>query len=146
MAIVSIEQAEGLKRTGLKLAVTNGCFDLLHPGHVRFLKLARLYGDVLIVAVNSDSSIKRLKGESRPIMPLDARMRMLDALRSVDYIVSFDEDTPEELYRRIRPDILVKGADYTGKEIAGSQYAGRVELVSFAEGWSTTGMIERIKS
>lgn len=146
MAIVGIDYLEGLKKSGIKLAVTNGCFDLLHQGHIDYLKRARLYGDILVVAVNSDESVKRLKGESRPIIPLSARIAMLNALWFVDYVVPFDEDTPEELYSRIRPDVLVKGGDYAGKKIAGAEYAGRVELVHLSAGWSTTWIIERIKN
>jgi len=146
MAIVSIDYLERLKKSGVKLAMTNGCFDILHPGHIDYLKRSRLYGDMLAVAVNSDESVKRLKGESRPIMPLSARMAILNSLWFVDYVVPFDGDTPEELYNRIRPDVLVKGEEYHGKEIAGAEYAGRVEHVHMAAGWSTTRIIERVKN
>ncbi|MEP7028052.1 MAG: adenylyltransferase/cytidyltransferase family protein, partial [Candidatus Eisenbacteria bacterium] len=116
---------------GLKIAFTNGVFDLLHRGHVDSLAAARARGDRLVVGVNTDASVTRLKGPSRPLAPLDDRLAVLAALESVDLVTAFDEDTPEELIRALRPDVLVKGADYSADEIAGGDfvksYGGRVE-------------------
>ena len=129
---------------------TNGCFDILHPGHVSYLENARKLGDRLIVAVNTDDSVKRLKGESRPINNLNARMAVLAGLASVDWVVSFDEDTPQRLIGDILPDLLVKGGDYKPEEIAGSKEVwangGDVRVLNFENGCSTTNVIEKIKA
>jgi len=134
-----------------KIVFTNGCFDLLHSGHLTYLKEAKDLGDRLIVAVNSDRSIQKLKGPSRPIIPLEERMEMLAALSCVDWVVSFDEDTPEKLLAELQPDILVKGGDYSSKEqIVGHQiveaYGGEVKLLSLKPGFSTSNIIKKIKA
>jgi D-beta-D-heptose 7-phosphate kinase / D-beta-D-heptose 1-phosphate adenosyltransferase len=126
-----------------KIVFTNGCFDILHVGHVKYLEIAKSFGDLLIVGLNSDDSIKRLKGQSRPINPLEDRAYILASLESVSYVVPFEEDTPMELISAIVPDVLVKGSDYEGKEVVGSTIAKEVRLVQFVEGKSTTKIIER---
>lgn len=126
-----------------KIVFTNGCFDILHVGHVKYLEVAKSFGDMLIVGLNADDSIKRLKGESRPINPLEDRAYILASLESVSYVVPFEEDTPFDLISAIKPDILVKGADYEGKVVVGSDIAKEVRLVQFVEGKSTTKIIER---
>jgi D-beta-D-heptose 7-phosphate kinase/D-beta-D-heptose 1-phosphate adenosyltransferase len=134
---------------GERLVMTNGCFDLLHPGHVSYLQQARALGDRLIVAVNDDESVGRLKGPLRPLNSLPARMTMLAALSCVDWVVAFSEDTPERLYSRVLPDVLVKGGDYSAANIAGARQViaagGQVRVLDFADGYSTTALIERIK-
>ncbi|MCT8764862.1 bifunctional D-glycero-beta-D-manno-heptose-7-phosphate kinase/D-glycero-beta-D-manno-heptose 1-phosphate adenylyltransferase HldE [Glaesserella parasuis] len=138
------------KTRGEKIVMTNGCFDILHPGHISYLENARKLGDRLIVAVNTDESVKRLKGESRPINDLDARMAVLAGLASVDWIVPFGEDTPQRLIGEILPDLLVKGGDYKPEEIAGSQEVwangGEVRVLNFENGCSTTNVIKKIRS
>ncbi|MDH3326198.1 MAG: bifunctional D-glycero-beta-D-manno-heptose-7-phosphate kinase/D-glycero-beta-D-manno-heptose 1-phosphate adenylyltransferase HldE [Gammaproteobacteria bacterium] len=133
-----------------KIVMTNGCFDLLHAGHIAYLEQARLLGDKLIVAVNSDDSVKRLKGNSRPIIPLEQRMAVLSGLSSVDWVVPFSEDTPERLMRAVLPDILVKGGDYQVEDIAGygcvTENGGVVEVLQFLNGCSTSKIVEKIKS
>ena len=123
---------------------TNGCFDILHKGHVSYLNTAKSFGDVLIVGLNSDESVKRLKGEDRPINNEEDRAYILSALESVDYVVIFDEDTPYELISKVKPDILVKGADYEGKEVVGSDIAKETKLVKFVDGKSTSSTIDKI--
>lgn len=141
-----IEQA---KQRGEKIVMTNGCFDILHPGHVSYLENARKLGDRLIVAVNTDESVKRLKGESRPINSLDARMAVLAGLASVDWVVPFSEDTPQRLIGEILPDLLVKGGDYKPEDIAGSKEVwangGEVRVLNFENGCSTTNVIKKIQ-
>ncbi len=134
-----------LKNQNKKIVFTNGCFDILHKGHVSYLNVAKSFGDILILGLNSDSSVKRLKGEDRPINSEDDRAYILSALECVDYVVIFDEDTPYELIKMIQPDILVKGADYEGKEIVGSDISKVTKLVEFIDGKSTTKTIEKIK-
>lgn len=136
---------EKYKKQGKKIVVTNGCFDLLHAGHVRYLEQASALGDVLIVAVNNDDSVTRLKGEARPINPLRDRMELLAGLASVDLVVDFSEQTPENLICLIQPDILVKGGDYKVEQIAGRQCATEVVLIGFIEGKSTTSMMNKIR-
>jgi D-beta-D-heptose 7-phosphate kinase/D-beta-D-heptose 1-phosphate adenosyltransferase len=133
-----------LRTQGRKVIFTNGCFDILHRGHAAYLQKAKEMGDLLIVGLNSDESITRLKGPSRPVNGLEDRAFLLAALESVDYVVPFTEDTPYELIKRILPDVLVKGADYEGKEVVGSDIAKEVELISFVEGKSTSSLIEKI--
>ncbi|MEM1244626.1 MAG: bifunctional D-glycero-beta-D-manno-heptose-7-phosphate kinase/D-glycero-beta-D-manno-heptose 1-phosphate adenylyltransferase HldE [Pseudomonadota bacterium] len=138
------------KLHGKKIIFTNGCFDILHPGHIEYLRLAKKLGHKLIVAVNDDQSVKRLKGESRPVNSLAKRMAVLAALESVDWVVDFSEDTPEELIRKLNPDVLVKGGDYkTITEIVGSdwvlQKGGEVKILPFLDGHSTTSVINKIK-
>jgi D-beta-D-heptose 7-phosphate kinase/D-beta-D-heptose 1-phosphate adenosyltransferase len=133
-----------LKKQNKKLVFTNGCFDILHRGHVSYLDVAKSYGDILILGLNSDNSVKRLKGQNRPINNQDDRAFILAALESVDYVVIFDEDTPYDLIKLVEPDILVKGADYEGKDVVGSNIAKEVRLVKFIDGKSTTKTIEKI--
>jgi D-beta-D-heptose 7-phosphate kinase / D-beta-D-heptose 1-phosphate adenosyltransferase len=130
-----------LRADGRRLVVTNGCFDLLHAGHVRLLRHARSLGDALLVAVNTDDSVRRLKGPERPRQELADRMEVLSALESVDFVVAFDEDTPAELYDAVRPDVLVKGGDYRPDEVAGREAAGEVVIVPLLEGRSTTALL-----
>ncbi|WLS79544.1 bifunctional D-glycero-beta-D-manno-heptose-7-phosphate kinase/D-glycero-beta-D-manno-heptose 1-phosphate adenylyltransferase HldE [Erwinia pyri] len=138
------------RRRGEKVVMTNGCFDILHAGHVSYLANARKLGDRLIVAVNSDASTKRLKGESRPINPLVNRMIVLGALEAVDWVVPFEEDTPQRVIADILPDLLVKGGDYKPEEIAGSEEVwangGEVRVLNFEDGISTSNIIKAIKS
>ncbi|AUI65417.1 MULTISPECIES: bifunctional D-glycero-beta-D-manno-heptose-7-phosphate kinase/D-glycero-beta-D-manno-heptose 1-phosphate adenylyltransferase HldE [Glaesserella] len=138
------------KARGEKIVMTNGCFDILHPGHVSYLENARKLGDRLIVAVNTDASVKRLKGETRPINELDARMAVLAGLASVDWVVPFGEDTPQRLIGEILPDLLVKGGDYKPEEIAGSEEVwangGEVRVLNFENGCSTSNVIKKIQS
>ena len=130
---------------GLKVVFTNGCFDILHRGHVEYLSKAADMGDVLVVGLNTDASVKRLKGEGRPINDEQARALVLASLSFVDAVVLFDEDTPYELIKAIRPDVLVKGADYKPEEIVGydivTSYGGKVETVPLVEGYSTTQLL-----
>lgn len=135
-----------LKIREYKLVFTNGCFDLVHSGHLHTLEYARNQGDQLVVGVNSDDSIKRLKGDARPILPLYERMKLLAALEHVDYVIAFDEDTPQKLIEDIKPDVLVKGEDWQGKEVAGSDCVKEVCYVPLVEGHSTSEIIKRIKS
>ncbi|ACZ12828.1 D-glycero-beta-D-manno-heptose-7-phosphate kinase [Sulfurospirillum deleyianum] len=133
-------------KKGQKIVFTNGCFDILHVGHVKYLEVAKSFGDMLIVGLNSDASIKRLKGPSRPINALEDRAYILAGLESVSYVVPFEEDTPLELIEAIMPDVLVKGADYEGKEVVGSHIAKEVRLVHFVEGKSTTNIIKKVQT
>ena len=140
-------EARRLQSSGKKVVFTNGCFDLLHPGHLDLLTRARAFGDALIVAINSDTSVKRLKGPNRPVFPEHERAEILAALNMVDYVCTFDEDTPLEAILEIRPDVLVKGADWTDN-IVGSRevegWGGKVIALPMVEGQSTTGIIERV--
>ena len=133
-----------LKEQGKKIVFTNGCFDILHIGHVKYLQKAKELGDVLIVGVNSNESVKRLKGKNRPVNDQYDRAYLLAALEVVDYVVIFEEDTPYNLIKKIYPDILVKGADYEGKEVVGSDIAKEVRLIDFVDGKSTTNIIKKI--
>ena len=135
-----------LKAQGRKIIFTNGCFDILHRGHVTYLQKAKELGDILILGLNSDESIRRLKGESRPINNLEDRAFLIGALESVDFVVPFSEDTPYELIKLIVPNVLVKGADYEGKEVVGSDVADEVILIDFVAGKSTTNLIEKIST
>ncbi|SMP11510.1 rfaE bifunctional protein, domain II [Desulfurobacterium pacificum] len=146
--IKSIEElktlVENLKDEGKTIVFTNGCFDILHAGHVDYLEKAKSFGDVLIVGVNSDSSIKRIKGEKRPINKQEHRVKVLSALNCVDYVIVFDEDTPIEVIKAVKPDVLVKGADWKLEDIVGREYAKRVERIEFSYDVSTTKIIEKI--
>ena len=128
-----------------KIVFTNGCFDILHAGHVKYLEEAKSFADILIVGLNSDDSVKRLKGKNRPINSFEDRARVLAALECVDFVVGFGEDTPYELIKAIKPDILVKGGDYKDKEVVGSDIAKKTVLVSFVEGKSTSLIIQKAK-
>jgi D-beta-D-heptose 7-phosphate kinase/D-beta-D-heptose 1-phosphate adenosyltransferase len=134
------------KDSDKKVVFTNGCFDILHIGHVKYLEIAKSFGDVLILGLNADSSVKRLKGESRPINSEYDRAYILAALECVDYVVVFEEDTPYELIKAVKPNILVKGGDYEGKEVVGSDIADELRLVEFVDGKSTTNIIKKINS
>jgi len=138
------------KAAGERIVFTNGCFDLLHPGHVAYLEQAKQLGDRLIVAVNDDASVSRLKGDSRPINPVAQRMAVLAGLASVDWVTEFSEDTPAELIAAVNPEVLVKGGDYKAEEIAGydsvSANGGQVCILDFLEGYSTSAMVKRITS
>jgi D-beta-D-heptose 7-phosphate kinase/D-beta-D-heptose 1-phosphate adenosyltransferase len=143
-------ERERLRREGRRVVFTNGCFDLLHPGHVRFLQQAKALGDVLIVAINSDASVRALKGPDRPIIPAHERAEVLAALEAVDYVTIFDDLTPRALIADLRPDVLVKGGDWHPEEIVGRQEVeaagGRVLSLPYHEGYSTTRLIARIRS
>lgn len=145
----AVEVINQAKRNGEQIVMTNGCFDILHMGHINYLKKAHSLGDRLIVAVNSDDSVQRLKGEARPINPLNNRMAVLAALSCVDWVVPFHEDTPEELISLLKPDVLVKGGDYKEDQIAGAdivkQSGGNVFVLPFENGCSTTSILEKIK-
>jgi D-beta-D-heptose 7-phosphate kinase/D-beta-D-heptose 1-phosphate adenosyltransferase len=138
-----------LRAAGRRLVFTNGCFDLLHVGHVRYLAESRRLGDALLVAVNSDRSVRALKGAGRPVMNEAERAELLAALASVDFVTVFDEESPRRLISEVLPDVLVKGGDYAPSEIHGREEVeaagGRVLALPFVEGASTTGIIERVK-
>ena len=136
--------AKRLREQGRKIIFTNGCFDILHRGHATYLQKAKELGDILILGLNSDESISRLKGKERPINNLEDRAFLIGALESIDFVVPFTEDTPYELIKLIEPNILVKGADYEGKEVVGSDVADEVVLIDFIVGKSTTNLIKKI--
>lgn len=144
-----VELVARARAAGERVVMTNGCFDILHAGHVTYLQQARALGDRLIVAVNDDDSVRRLKGETRPVNPLEARMTVLSALAAVDWVAPFSEDTPRRLICRVVPDILVKGGDYQPEDIAGGECVtaagGEVRVLSFLSGHSTSSMIATIK-
>jgi len=137
-----------LRKQKKKIVFTNGCFDLLHLGHIKYLEDAKKRGDVLVVAVNSDASVRRIKGEKRPLVNQNDRLKIIAALASVDYVLLFNEDTPLEVIRQIKPHILVKGADWKNKSIIGSDfvksYGGRVCTIKFIKNHSTTSLIKKI--
>lgn len=136
---------ERYKQKGKKVVFTNGCFDILHVGHVKYLQIAKSFGDVLIVGLNSDESVSRLKGPDRPVNVEEDRAYILAALEAVDFVVPFGDDTPYELIKMIKPDVLVKGGDYEGKEVVGTEFAGELKLVDFVDGKSTTKTIQKIQ-
>ena len=148
--ILSAEELNSFRRDNVqkKIVFTNGCFDILHVGHKRYLQQAATLGDILVVGVNSDASVRRLKGPTRPVNNEQDRAEMLSALGFIDYVVIFDEDTPYELIKKIQPDVLVKGGDYKPEEVIGKDIVeargGRLELISFVEGKSTTNIIKKI--
>ncbi len=143
-------QLEAARARGERIVFTNGCFDIVHAGHVGYLKEARKQGDRLVLAINGDDSVTRLKGEGRPINPVDRRMAVLAGLEAVDWVVSFDEDTPERLLEKVRPDILVKGGDYTVEEVVGAPivhaYGGEVAVLDFLDNCSTTAIVRKIRN
>ena len=145
-----LPELAALRKAGRRIAFTNGCFDILHAGHVQFLRQARRAADLLVVGINTDGSITRLKGAGRPVNRAGDRVMVLSELESVNYIVLFEQDTPIELIRAIEPDVLVKGADYTREQVVGHELVesrgGRVVLVPLVEGRSTTSIIERIET
>ncbi|MCM8777306.1 MAG: D-glycero-beta-D-manno-heptose 1-phosphate adenylyltransferase [Candidatus Omnitrophica bacterium] len=138
-----------LKKKGRKIVFTNGCFDILHKGHIRLLKKAKSLGDVLIVGLNTDSSVRRLKGKDRPFLKEDDRAEILSALEMVDYVVLFPQDTPYKLIKIIKPDVLVKGGDYKKEGVVGrdivEDYGGRVYIFPVIKGISTTKIVEKVK-
>ncbi|MGD0335782.1 MAG: D-glycero-beta-D-manno-heptose 1-phosphate adenylyltransferase [Candidatus Omnitrophota bacterium] len=138
----------GLKKKGRKIVFTNGCFDILHYGHVMYLEKARKMGDILIVGVNSDSSIRKIKGAKRPLVGQRDRARIIAALKSVDYVIIFKEKTPLQIISKIKPDILIKGADWKKNKIVGAsvikRYGGKACTVEFSPGRSTTNLIKKI--
>jgi len=140
---------EALRDAGYEVVFTNGCFDILHRGHVELLRFARGLGDVLVVGLNTDESVRRLKGPERPINRLEDRAALLLSLRWVDFVVPFSEDTPENLIRALKPHVLVKGGDYRLEDIVGAEfvlsYGGRVEIFKYLPGYSTTSLIDRLK-
>ncbi|HOW36005.1 MAG TPA: D-glycero-beta-D-manno-heptose 1-phosphate adenylyltransferase [Candidatus Omnitrophota bacterium] len=150
--IVSLERLKKivslLRRKNRKIAFTNGCFDLVHFGHVSYLTAAKKNNRILVVGVNSDSSVRRIKGKTRPITPQRARAGVLAALACVDYVVIFNEDTPYRVIKALKPDILIKGADWQGKEIVGQDivesHGGKIELIKYINGFSTSRIIDRI--
>ncbi|WP_370277015.1 bifunctional D-glycero-beta-D-manno-heptose-7-phosphate kinase/D-glycero-beta-D-manno-heptose 1-phosphate adenylyltransferase HldE [Pontibacterium sp.] len=145
--MIALEEA---RTEGESIVFTNGCFDILHAGHVGYLEEARSKGDRLVLAVNSDDSVRRLKGDGRPINPVERRMAVLAGLAAVDWVIPFDEDTPERIIRAVKPDVLVKGGDYTVETVVGAEfvqsYGGRVELMPFLDACSTTLIVDKIKA
>ena len=135
-----------LDRKNKMIVFTNGCFDLLHEGHLHLLKKAKKLGDILIVAVNDDASAKQLKGETRPIENIETRLKNISVLKEVDYIISFSAETPIHLIEKIKPTILVKGSDYKKEDIVGNDIAEQVVIVTLLEGFSTTTIIASVKS
>ena len=146
----NIEIINRIKADRRKIVFTNGCFDLLHVGHIRYLAQAKKLGDFLIIGLNSDSSVKELKGEDRPINSFEDRATLLSAIESVDLVIMFEEQTPENLIKDIVPDILVKGGDYNIEDIIGyqtvMQNGGQVKTLSFYDGYSSTNYINKIKN
>ena len=137
------------KAAGEKVAFTNGCFDILHVGHVDYLEKARATGDRLVVGLNTDASVRRLKGQTRPVVPEHGRSRVVAALGFVDLVVLFDEDTPKSLIEAVKPDILIKGDDYSVENIVGADFVisrgGKVQTIPLVKGFSTSTIIEKIK-
>ena len=146
---VAFKEIEQLKKRGKRIVFTNGCFDLVHAGHISSFHQALEFGDVLVVGLNSDESIRRIKGDKRPIVGLKDRITLLTALSCVDIVIPFEEDTPQALIEKIKPDVLVKGKDWEGKVVAGAEfvrsYGGKVAFIELEQGLSTTNIIERIK-
>jgi rfaE bifunctional protein nucleotidyltransferase chain/domain len=153
-SVLSVEQTilrfAREKRNGRKVVFTNGCFDLLHPGHVRSLETARALGDVLIVGINSDSSVRALKGPGRPVIPEGERAEILASLECVDAVLIFNEPTPERVIAALLPDVLVKGGDWPGDQIVGRSEVeaagGRVERIEILDSYSTSSILEKIRS
>jgi len=145
----AVKAVKRLKRKSKKIVFTNGCFDILHAGHASYLSKARSLGDALIVGLNSDSSVKKIKGASRPVVPQRNRAILLSAMEAVSLIVIFNELTPLELIKKIRPDVLVKGGDWQKEDIVGSDfvesYGGKVRSLAYLKGLSTRGLIDKIR-
>ena len=141
---------EVLRKEGKKIAFTNGCFDILHVGHVRYLREAKKAGDILVLALNSDSSVRALKGEERPLVCEEERAEVLAALEFVDFITIFPESTPLELINHLKPDILIKGGDWAEDKVVGrdevKKWGGHVAIIPEVEGKSTTNIVEKIKT
>ena len=140
---------DDIKSKNKKIVMTNGCFDILHPGHIHLLKNAKKLVDILVVAINSDESVKILKGNSRPINDLKTRIKNLETLNVVDYVISFSAETPKKIIENISPDTLVKGGDYNINDIVGAEfvrsYGGKVKTIKILEGFSTTNTINQNK-
>ncbi|WP_299228085.1 D-glycero-beta-D-manno-heptose 1-phosphate adenylyltransferase [Sulfurihydrogenibium sp.] len=138
------------REKGKKIVFTNGCFDIIHAGHVDYLEKAKSLGDFLVVGLNSDESVRRLKGPTRPVNPVDQRKKVLQALKPVDLVIVFEEDTPERLIKEIKPDVLVKGGDWKIENIVGADfvmsYGGKVYTIDFVYDTSTTKIIEKVKN
>ncbi len=145
-----IEKINKWKREGKKIVFTNGCFDIIHAGHVDYLEKAKALGDILVVGLNSDNSIRRIKGPERPINIQEHRKRVLEALKPVDMVIIFDEDTPERLIKEIKPDVLVKGGDWKIENIVGADfvksYGGEVKTIDFIYDISTTKIIQKARN
>ena len=145
---VALRKAVFLRQQGKKIVFTNGCFDLVHAGHISSFRQAKQFGNVLFLGVNSDASIRAIKGDKRPIVDLENRLRLLQEIECVDYLVPFEEDTPQKLIEAIKPDVLVKGKDWEGKPVAGADfvrsYGGEVKFIDLEQGLSTTNIIEKI--
>jgi len=145
----AVAKVTAARRAGKRVVFTNGCFDLMHVGHVRYLAAARDAGDLLVVAINADASVQRLKGPERPLVPEAARAEVLAALAAVDLVTIFEEDTPAEVIAALLPDVLVKGADWAPDQVVGRDtveaHGGRVELIPVVEGFSTTALVDRIR-
>ncbi|MGC9188907.1 MAG: D-glycero-beta-D-manno-heptose 1-phosphate adenylyltransferase [Sulfurihydrogenibium sp.] len=141
---------EKVRKEGKKIVFTNGCFDIIHAGHVDYLEKAKSLGDFLVVGLNSDESVRRLKGKDRPVNPQEHRKKVLSALKPVDLVIIFDEDTPERLIKEIKPDVLVKGGDWKVENIVGADfvksYGGKVLTIDFVYDTSTTKIISKIRS
>jgi rfaE bifunctional protein nucleotidyltransferase chain/domain len=144
------EKLKSLKSEGKKIVFTNGCFDIIHAGHVRYLKEAKKLGDILVLALNSDSSVKAIKGDERPIVPEEERAIVVGSLESVDYVTLFDEETPLRLIEYLRPHILVKGGDWDEENVVGRdtvrEWGGKVVIIPEVKGASTTNIIEKIRN
>ena len=151
--LVSVKKLQEILKKQRKrdkvVVFTNGCFDLIHIGHIRYLKKAKKLGDILILGLNTDSSVRIIKGKNRPIIPEKERAEILSSLEMIDYVVLFKEETPYKLIKSLKPDILVKGADYKGKEVVGrdivEENGGKIKLIKFEQGKSTTDLIKKIK-
>lgn len=137
-----------LKQQGRKVVFTNGCFDLLHSGHIHLFREAKKYGDILVVAVNDDSSVKKIKGTSRPIFPLEERLEILESIEEIDYLTCFSEETPQKIIAALLPDVLVKGGDWKPDEVVGKREVegagGDVRIIPYLEGCSSSEIINRI--
>ena len=144
------QRVDQWRAAGEQIILANGCFDLLHVGHIRYLHGAKALSGKLVVAINSDASVRRLKGAGRPVVPQGERAEVLAALEAVDYVTVFDEDTPQEIIARVLPDVLVKGGDWGADQIVGraevEAAGGRVETIPLEPGYSTTALLERVRS
>lgn len=141
-----VEIVKKLQQDKRRVVFTNGCFDILHAGHIDLLEKAKSFGDILVVGLNSDLSVQKIKGPQRPIQPELDRARLIAALEVVDYVSFFDEETPYEILQQIQPDVLVKGGDYRFEEIVGHDFVPEVKVIPLVEGKSTTGIIKKILS
>lgn len=148
--IISLSKAlqlrENLKSQGKTVIFTNGCFDIVHAGHILSIEKAKSFGDFLFLGLNSDSSVKRLKGETRPFNNQSDRAIVMAAIHAVDAVIIFDEDTPIKLIKALHPDVLVKGADYKNKTVVGAEYSGRIELIPLLAGRSTTNLANKLQN